>query len=179
MGGPSSDEGSGGSGNPTQGRAQTDGCEAGPAGNHAIADHELFRSAVEQLRFVTTMFWQQAGFFLLIQGWLITVVSQSVLKGEVKPLPLLGLSLLGLLLAAFWGLVARNRARIIEYWRGRVVCLDQRPDPYHLYEDFEEYLDKYRIRRPTSLTKSLPIALVVGWFLVLIASVIWLLISKQ
>jgi hypothetical protein len=71
----------------------------------------LFRSAVEHFRFVTTMFWQQAGFFLLIQSALLAVVSQTLPKGEAQRVPLLVVSALGLILALFWGWLARKRLK--------------------------------------------------------------------
>jgi hypothetical protein len=53
----------GGLGNPIQGRASAGGRDAGPVGNDTVSGRDMFKSAVEQLRFVTTMFWQQASFF--------------------------------------------------------------------------------------------------------------------
>jgi hypothetical protein len=157
---PSSGEASGGSGNPPQGRAPAGGGDAGPAGNDAISDRDMFRSAVEQLRFVTTMFWQQAGFFLVIQSGLIIVVFQSCMKGELKLLPVLVISGLGLLLALFWGLVAFMRVRIIKYWRDCVIGLDKRPCQF--------YKNQPWLGRPTSVTMVFPFLLALAWVVLFI-----------
>jgi hypothetical protein len=157
--GPISGQGPGGSGNPTD--------------SDAIADLEYLKSAVEHLRFVTTMFWQQAGFFLVIQTALLAVASQSLPKGSEQPAPLLVLSALGLALALFWGWVAWNRVEIINRWRAHVVRLDQLVDPHRLYEG-EGLLANYSLRRPTSATMFLPFLLALGWIVLLILSIVWL-----
>ena len=138
--------------------------------NYATADLELFKSAVEQLRFVTTMFWQQAGFFFLIQGALLTVVSRllPIEKGDLESLR--ALSVLGLLIALFWGWVAWNRVWIIEQWRDQVRKLDKEVDRHLVYDRVESLLDEHPLRRPASATKFLPWLLALGWIVLLIWS---------
>jgi hypothetical protein len=143
------------------------------AENYATADLELFKSAVDQLRFVTTMFWQQAGFFVLIQSGLLAVLSQSLPKGREQHWTLLVLSALGLILALFWGWVAWNRVEIINQWRCQVRRLDFEVDRHLVYESVEKVLAKHPSRRPTSATKLLPLLLALGWIPLLIASIIW------
>jgi hypothetical protein len=138
--------------------------------NYATADLELFKSAVEQLRFVTTMFWQQAGFFVLIHGALLTVVSRLPPREEQDPASLPALSLLGVLLALFWGWVAWNRVWIIEQWRDQVRNLDKEVDRHLVYDRVEALLDEHPLRRPAYATKFLPWLLALGWIGLLIWS---------
>jgi hypothetical protein len=168
-------EGSGGSGDPTKAPTPTDRPKDEPAGKQNITEAELLKSAIEQFRFVTTMFWQQAGFFLLIQGWLATVLFQSFVKGEETPGPSLILSVLGLGLATFWTWVAWKRFEIIEYWRRKVVHLDGSVDPHYLlYAQLDEEPD----RRPTAVARFLPPTLAALWSILLIVSACRLLTRK-
>jgi hypothetical protein len=136
-------------------------------GGSAIEDVELFKSAVEQFRFVTAMFWQQAGFFLLIQTALGAAVSQSLPKGRPERGTLLGLSLLGLVLALFWAWVARKRVEIVKEWRREVVSLDQLVDRRHIYRK----LDRDPLHSPTNVTMYLPRGLAVVWIGLMIYSI--------
>jgi hypothetical protein len=138
------------------------------------ADLDVFKSAVEQLRFVTTMFWQQASFFVLIHSALATVVSQLLPKDKREPASLLVLSALGLVLALFWGYVARNRYWIIQQWHRQVRHLDRELDRHLVYEGVEVLLEKYWYRKPTWVTTLLPWLLAVGWAALLITSIVWL-----
>jgi hypothetical protein len=142
--------------------------------DYGAADLELFKSAVEQLRFVTTMFWQQAGFFLLIQSGLATVVSQVLPQDKRDPESLLVLSLLGGLLAVFWAYVARNRYWIIQQWHHQVRHLDRELDRHLVYEGVEALLEKQWWRMPTWTTTLLPWFPVVGWTVLLITSIHWI-----
>jgi hypothetical protein len=174
--GPSSGNGPGGPAGPTGDPAPSGSLESGSVGKNAITDAELFKSAVEQFRFVTTMFWQQAGFFLLIQSGLLAVVAQWLPKGTAQRVPLLVVSIFGLFLALFWAWVAWLRLRIFEYWRHHVVSLDKHPR--HLYAN--QYakqpgrIDKYGLRRPTSVTGFLPVCMVAIWIVLLIYIIVWL-----
>jgi hypothetical protein len=142
--------------------------------DYAAADLELFKSAVEQMRFVTTMFWQQASFFVLIQSALLAVVSQSLASRREQPETLLVLSILGLVLALFWGWVAWNRIWIIGLWSDRVRRLDREVDRHQIYDGVERELDSHPVlRKPTYATGVLPLLLAVGWTLLLIASIGW------
>jgi hypothetical protein len=143
------------------------------AQNYAIADLEIFKSAVDQLRFVTKMFWEQANFFVVIQGALLTVVAKSLpIQDSKQRAPMLFLSALGLALAAFWGLVAWQRNWIIKQWHSQVRRLDWKVDRHLVYEGVEALLDKKRRRKPTSTT-----AFVLPWLLA--AAWIWLGIFIQ
>lgn len=149
------------------------------AEHYASADLEFFNSAVEQLRFVTGMFWQQASFFVVIQSALLAVVSQSLPRGREQPESLLILSALGLVLALFWGWVAWNRVWIIRLWHSQVRRLDWKVDRHLVYEGVEELLEKYWYRKPTEATKFLPLLLALGWIGLLITSIIWSIIPNS
>jgi hypothetical protein len=109
------------------------------------------------------MFWQQASFFVVIHSALATVVSQLLPKDKREPASLLVLSALGLVLALFWGYVARNRYWIIQQWHRQVRHLDRELDRYLVYEGVEVLLEKYWYRKPTWVTTLLPWLLAVGW----------------
>ena len=182
MDGPSSGNGPGGPASPTGGSAPTGSPESGSVGKNAITDAELFKSVVEQYRFVTTMFWQQAGFFLLIQSGLLAVVAQWLPKGTAQRSPLVVVSIFGLFLALFWAWVAWLRLGIVEYWRDSMVSLDKHRRRLYAnqYAKQPGRLDKYRLlanyglRRPTSVTGLLPWGMVVIWILLLIYIIGWL-----
>jgi hypothetical protein len=145
--------------------------------NSFTADLELFKSVVDQHQFVTKMFWDQANFFVLFQGALLTVVAQSLPKGKdhpAQPWQLLVLSILGLVLALFWAWVAWHRVWIIAQWRDKVRHLDLEIDRHHIYEDVEARLDHFSYRKPTSVTRFLPWVLALGWIGLLILSIVWL-----
>jgi hypothetical protein len=142
--------------------------------DYADADLEFFKSAVEQLRFVTKMFWEQAGFFVVIQTALLAVVSDALPKRTEQPETLLVLSILGLVLALFWGWVAWNRIWIIGLWGRRVRLLDREVDRHLIYDGVERELDsRPKLRKPTYATGLLPLLLAVGWISLLIASLVW------
>jgi hypothetical protein len=142
--------------------------------DYAAADLEVFKSAVDQLRFVTTMFWQQASFFVLIQSALLTVMSRLLPKENRDPESLLILSVLGLALAVFWGYVAYNRYWIIQQWHRQVRHLDRELDRHLVYESVEVLLEKQWWRKPAWVTTLLPWLLIVGWTVLLITSIGWL-----
>jgi hypothetical protein len=138
--------------------------------DYSSADLELLKPVVDQHRFVTSMFWQQANFFVVIQGALLSVLASQVLnKGPKQLTPLLLLSALGLVLAVFWGLVAWNRVWIIEKWIGQVRHLDREVDRHLVYESVEKALEEKRwYRKPTHMTRFLPWLLALGWIALLI-----------
>jgi hypothetical protein len=140
--------------------------------DYSSVDVELFQSVVGQLRFVTSMFWQQANFFILIQGGLLTVVaSQFIPKVKTQPLlPLLLLSALGLLLAGFWGFIAWNRVWIIKKWNYQVKHLDREIDRHLVYQNVLQELEDKGHRRPTHLARFIPWLLAAGWIALLIWS---------
>jgi hypothetical protein len=74
------------------------------------------------------MFWEQAGFFVVIQGAVFAVAAKSLPSGKQQWASLLVLSLLGLILALFWGWVACNRYWIIKLWNRQVRHLDRELD---------------------------------------------------
>jgi hypothetical protein len=150
--------------------------------DYFAADLELFKSVVDQQRFVTKMFWEQATFFLVIQSALLTVVAQSLPKGKdhpAQPWPLLVLSILGLVLALFWAWVAWNRVWIIARWRDKVRYLDMEVDRHHIYEDVEALLERHWYRKPTSVTKFLPLFLAVCWLGLLALGIVLLITQKS
>jgi hypothetical protein len=161
-------EGAADSGNSTTDPSPTDGHKAGSADNQTIEETELFKSAIDHYRFVTTMFWEQAGFFLLIQTALLAVVSQSLPKGRAELLPLLAISALGVILALFWAWIARKRFGIIDEWRRNVIRLEGSIDRYYLL--YKKSLDKEPLRGPTAVTRFLPYVLAAGWILLFIIS---------
>jgi hypothetical protein len=180
---PSSGNGPGGPASPTGGPAPTGNPEkSGSVGKNAITDVELFKSVVEQYRFVTTMFWQQAGFFLLIQSGLLAVVAQWLPKGTAQFVPLVVVSIFGLFLAFFWAWVAWLRLGIVEYWRDSMVSLDNHRCSLYAkqYAKQPRRLDKYRLlakyvlRRPTDVTGLLPYFMVLIWIALLIYIIVWL-----
>jgi hypothetical protein len=62
---------------------------------------------------------------------------------------LLGLSLLGLILALFWAWVALKRVEIVKEWRREVVSLDELVDRRRqIYKN----LDKDPLHSPTNVT---------------------------
>jgi hypothetical protein len=139
------------------------------AKNYATADLELFKSAVDQLRFVTGMFWGQANFFVVIQGALLAVVAKSVpIKDSQQWAPMLVLSTMGLILAGFWAWVAWHRNWIIKQWHCQVRRLDLKVDRHLVYESYEALLDKKWWRKPTSATRFLPWLVAGGWMLMLV-----------
>jgi len=129
----------------------------GSVEDYSSAKLELWKSALGQYQFVTTMFWQQANFFMAIQAALLSVVaSQFLLKGKEKLGPLLLVSILGLLFAVFWAIIARNRVRIIEEWDRQVRNLDR----HRVYVRVQEELKS--LWKPTRMTRFVP------WFLIIV-----------
>ena len=134
--------------------------------DYSSADLVLLKSAVDQLRFVTTMFWQQANFFTVIQGALLSVVaSQFLYRGSHKLPPLIFLSAVGLGLAVFWACVARKRVRIIDKWTDQVRHIDQEVDRHLAYERAHE---RRWYQKPTHITQVLPCLLALAWIALLI-----------
>jgi len=130
--------------------------------DYSSADLELLKSVVEQLRFVTTMFWQQANFFTAIQSALLGVAaSQFFYKGISKLWPLVYLSAVGLVLALVWFFVAWRRVQIIDKWTCQVRHIDQEVDRHRLYK---RALENTWYKKPTHITmRFLPWLLVLAW----------------
>jgi len=133
----------------------------GSVEDYSSAKLELWKSAMGQYQFVTTTFWQQANFFIAIQAALLGVVaSQYIPKGKEELWPLLSVSVLGLLLAGFWAVIAWNRVRIIDEWDRQVRNLDQ----HLVYVNVQAKLKANKFfRRPTHMTRLVPLALIVVW----------------
>jgi hypothetical protein len=82
--------------------------------------------------------------------------SQFLLKGKEKLGPLLLVSILGLLFAVFWAIIAWNRVRIIEEWDRQVQNLDR----HRVYVRVQEELKS--LWKPTRMTRFVP------WFLIIV-----------
>ncbi len=145
------------------------------------ADLELLKSVVDQHRFVTNMFWQQANFFTVIQSALLSVVAALFIKkGADHPMTFLLLSILGMGLAVFWGLIALNRVRIIDEWNKRVEHLDEEVDRHRVYKSVKRAIEGDEKKwykppiwyiPPTHMTRFLPWLLALAWIVPLIWSI--------
>jgi hypothetical protein len=119
--------------------------EADKATEEFNADLEVFKVVVEHLRHNLTIYWQQADFFILIQGGLLTAYTALTSKDEDI---LQALGLFGIVLSVFWWWAAYGRWRLMNKWRDEVRSLDIAIDRHWAFYRVETAIKDNRGEKP-------------------------------
>jgi hypothetical protein len=101
-------------------------------------DLELLRLASEHFRHDLQLFWQQTGFFAVLQGFFVTAVASALVEGEGKgPVAPVDLSsVIGGVAAVFcalWFCSGWRRLKLVGEWHRQVRHLDRVVDRHRVY----------------------------------------------
>jgi hypothetical protein len=108
-------------------------------------------------------YWVRHNMYFLVNGVLVSVFASQAGRGLWS----LAVAAFGLMVSAFWFLVARASYRWLGVWREELIALSDTADPFRLYSRVEQRPVK-RHQSPSWITQWLPLVIGVGWVLIIV-----------
>jgi uncharacterized membrane protein len=111
-------------------------------------------------------FWVRNNMYLVVNGVLVSVFSSSAFRGKYY----LAVGLFGLMVSIFWFVVARASYKWIRAWRKELCLLDIEVDRFQVISRVES-LPRRSMWSASWTTQWLPLAVSIGWVLLLISAI--------
>lgn len=148
-------------------------CDAVPLIGNYCPDHqavldrdvEVFKMLSEHFLQDVREFWTRSNFYLFIDSALVSIYISQERHGLDYML-----GILGLVVSAFWYLVARGSIIWIKLWRAQVEALDDAVDRLRAFSQIEANAQVKPWDSPSWVTQWLPAAFFIGWVGLLIAT---------
>jgi hypothetical protein len=131
----------------------------------AASDLEIFKLLSDHFQQDLREFWQRSNFYLVVSAALVSVFSAQS-QDDLR----LAIGSFGLIISAFWFLVARGSLVWIQLWRRELQDMDEIVDRRRVFSRSEANVSRHPWQSPSWVTQWLPAVFGLGWVAIIAAS---------